>query len=298
HLYAPEAGLSTNRIFVFDSYEKEALENAGIRHVFYLPVGCGASWYDCLSLTKEAYERYSCDAAFIGKTYAEDEYHLYDGWKNLSEFESGYLDGLVSAQKSIYGYDLLTESLINEIFDAMKRVFPYQKREGNALSEKRILSDYLLARRVTANERCEVLTSLAKDFSLRVYTSEKTVKIPGAEMMGWIDYYNDAPLAIRSAKVNLNITLKSIRRGIPLRVMDILGCGGFLVSNYQEDMLEYFTPGEDFVLYESTGEIPDIVSYYLGHESEREKIAQAGYRKAKNQLSWELQTDKILCLIE
>ena len=47
----------------------------------------------------------------------------------------------------------------------------------------------------------------------------------------------------------LNLTLRSITSGIPLRALDILGCGGFLLSNYQPELCEYFTPDVDFVYF-------------------------------------------------
>ena len=35
-----------------------------------------------------------------------------------------------------------------------------------------------------------------------------------------------------NSKVNLNITLRNIKTGIPLRALDIMGAGGFLLTNY------------------------------------------------------------------
>ena len=37
--------------------------------------------------------------------------------------------------------------------------------------------------------------------------------------------------------------------------MDIMGAGGFLLTNYQADFLEYFTPDKDFVYYESIDDL-------------------------------------------
>ena len=70
----------------------------------------------------------------------------------------------------------------------------------------------------------------------------------------------------------MNITLKSIQTGIPLRCMDIMGSGSFLLTNFQSDLLDYFIPGEDFVYYENEDDLISKVSYYLTHESERQQI--------------------------
>lgn len=89
------------------------------------------------------------------------------------------------------------------------------------------------------------------------------------------------PIVFQNSKINLNMTLRSIHTGIPLRAMDIMGCGGFLLTNYQEDFLEYFEPNVDYVYYSGQRELLDLADYYLAHEEERIEIARNGYQKVK-----------------
>ena len=56
------------------------------------------------------------------------------------------------------------------------------------------------------------------------------------------------PLIFRESKINLNITLRSITSGMPLRALDIMGAGGFLLSNYQQELAENYIDGEELVL--------------------------------------------------
>lgn len=71
----------------------------------------------------------------------------------------------------------------------------------------------------------------------------------------------------------------SIQTGFPLRTWDILGCGGFLLSNFQQELCEYFVPGEDFVYYESADDAVEKVAYFLSHENERIEIAHNAVEK-------------------
>ena len=87
------------------------------------------------------------------------------------------------------------------------------------------------------------------------------------------------PLVFKQSRINLNISLRSIKSGIPLRAFDIMGSGGFLLSNYQEDFLENFTPGVDFEYYESEEDLLRKIDYYLTHEEERIAIAKNGHDK-------------------
>lgn len=60
-----------------------------------------------------------------------------------------------------------------------------------------------------------------------------------------------------------------------------MAAGGFVISNYQEEILEYFVPGEDIVIYDSIPDLLNKIEYYLSHDDERKAIAQNGYNKVK-----------------
>ena len=115
--------------------------------------------------------------------------------------------------------------------------------------------------------------------------------------MGPVDYYDTMPYVFKCSKINLNITLKSIINGIPLRAFDIMGCGGFLLTNYQDDFVKYFTPGEDLVIYENQSDFLYKIKYYLAHEDERMQIAENGYTKVKNLHSFKIRLNKIMDIV-
>ena len=56
-------------------------------------------------------------------------------------------------------------------------------------------------------------------------------------------------------------------------------------------------PDEDYVFYDGKEDLLNLVAYYLEHEDERKKIAENGYRKVKELLSYGGQVDKILGMI-
>jgi spore maturation protein CgeB len=115
--------------------------------------------------------------------------------------------------------------------------------------------------------------------------------------MGTADYYTLMPLIFQNSAVNLNITLKSIYSGIPLRCMDIMGCGGFLLTNYQADFFDYFLPEEDFIFYESEEDCLQKTRHYLSHESQRRQIAQNALGKMKEQHTFVHRVREILSIL-
>ena len=102
------------------------------------------------------------------------------------------------------------------------------------------------------------------------------------------------PKIFKCSKINLNMTLRSIKSGIPQRAFDIMGCGGFLLSNYQPELAEYFIPGEDLVLYDSVDDLIQKIDYYLSHEEERLQIAKNGYEKVKRYHTYDTRLTEIL----
>lgn len=73
---------------------------------------------------------------------------------------------------------------------------------------------------------------------------------------------------------------------IPLRVYDILGAGGFCLTNYQEDIVQLFKAGEELVVFTNKDDMFNKVEYYLSHEKERLEIALNG-REAVKKFSYE-----------
>lgn len=75
--------------------------------------------------------------------------------------------------------------------------------------------------------------------------------------------------------------MRSIETGIPQRVFDIMGVGGFVLSNYQEELEELFVPDREIVLFRDVPELLKKAEYYLNHEEERIRIAINGYKKVR-----------------
>lgn len=88
---------------------------------------------------------------------------------------------------------------------------------------------------------------LSNHFKVDLYSTDKENSLPNINFRGYADYYAQMPQIFYGSKINLNISLKTIRTGISLRVIDILGCNGFVITNYQEEIAEYFKVGEECV---------------------------------------------------
>jgi spore maturation protein CgeB len=111
---------------------------------------------------------------------------------------------------------------------------------------------------------------------------------------GFAKSMTEMPKIFRLSRINLNFTSKPIRTGIPQRIWDILGAGGFVLTNYQSEIPEYFEIGRDLETFSGEEELLEKIDYYLAHEEERRAIAQNGYQKAKERYSLREKVEKML----
>ncbi len=268
-----------NRIFLFDKEQYLEFRNAGITTVHYLPLAANT---DRLSRMRDqkAFEatpwKNRTDLAFVGSLYTE-KHQFYQRLSKITPYTRGYLEGIMAAQKQIHGYNFIQELLSQDIIDDLMQALPMQPDPSGVESLEYLYAQYVINRQITATERTELLTLIGHRYPYDLYTPDKEVSLPGAVNHGPVDYYDYAPYVFRNARINLNFTLRSIKSGIPLRAFDILGAGGFLLTNFQADFSDCYTAGEDFVFYENQEDLLDKISYYLEHEEERAAIARHGF---------------------
>lgn len=261
-----------NHIHVFDSALCREFQAAGIRTVHYLPMAANTERLDALRA-----DSFSYDISFVGSLYTES-HNFFDRMETLSAYAKGYLEGLMNAQMHIQGYNFIQESL-SPIMGELYQALPMDPNPDGVETREYLYAQYVINRKITGLERLRLLTAITKGHALDLFTLDPSFTLPNLQNHGTADYYSEMPLVFKKSRINLNISLRSIKSGIPLRAFDIMGSGGFLLSNYQEDFLENFTPGEDFVYYESEQDLLQKIDYYLAHEEERQAIAGSGHDK-------------------
>lgn len=294
-LYSRTAKNECNSIFVFDRVLYEELKARGLRTVHYMPLGVNTDRLEKIEITQTDRERYTAEVAFVGSLY-DNKNNLYDRMvaKGLPEKTRGYLEGIMNAQLQVQGSFFLEDLLTDEVLADMKRTMEYLPPRGVEVTDRYVYANYFLGHKVTAMERRRLLTMLSKHFPVTIYTTCDTTAIPDISNQGPVDYMTQMPKVFRLSRINLNMTLRTIQSGIPLRGMDIMGAGGFLLSSCQADFFPDFIPGEHFDYYTDEKELLEKTEYYLSHEKERQQIAENAAQKIKEDYRMELLLKKML----
>lgn len=284
-LYDRSIANNVNYIGCFDSFSVDELNRRGVSTVHYVPLAVDTERISRLLNSKRA-EKYG-DISFVGSLY-NDKNRFYERlYENGRDVELiGYLDAVIAAQRKLYGVNIIDECLSEDVLNKIDSVMPYKVADGSYIELRRVYSDYYLAPRATFLDRQELITRLAEEYQVDYYTYTD-YKLGQAVNKGRVDYYEEMPRVFAGSKINLNITLRSIRTGIPLRGMDIMGAGGFLLTNYQEDIFRHFEAGKHFDYYTSVDEAIDKAGYYLEHEDERKQIAANAFEEIKENHTYE-----------
>lgn len=283
-----------NRMFLFDYQQYQELSPYNPDNTFYLPLATNTKhWDKLIQSSMQHSEQYKSDISFVGSLYTEK--CPYDKITNPSPYLSGYLEGIMAAQKKVYGYfflnELLPDSIIKEFIQSMPNYYipPERARRDDA----KVIALQYLGMKVSSMERIDIMQLLGSHYTVDLYTASDTNGLP-VQNHGCAKTLTEMPLIFHNSKINLNITCKSIRSGISQRIWDILGCGGFCLTNYQTEIPEYFIIGKDLDTYGSLEELLDKTAYYLSHDEIRSKIAQNGYEKVKTYHNYTNRMQKML----
>lgn len=293
-LYASSITNSWNRTFIFDYTLYTEIHSLNPAHIFYLPLAANVSSKEkAIAKAAKRASDYSAKVSFVGSLYTEK--CPFDSIGPLSEYSKGYLEAIMCAQENIYGYyfieELLSDSLINEIKTACPDF--YTAPDTSKLSDKRLIAQYYLGSKITAMERIRTMELLSRHFPTVIYTGSDTSFLPNLQNRGTAKTLTEMPVIFHNCKINLNTTSKAIRSGIPLRLWDIMASGGFVLSNFQTELSEYFEFGTHLDIYGSMDELLEKCDYYLTHENQRKEIALNGLEEIQRKHTYDIRLETL-----
>lgn len=299
-LYSKTIKNRCNRVFIFDSELYREISVYNPYNIFYLPLAADCDFYQnaIRNASLSDVEKYTHNITFVGSLYTEK--CPYDKVKNLSPKISGYLHGIMKAQEKIYGYYFVEELLSDELVDEFVKNYDgyYLAGEEDLLTKKRTLAQFYIGNKITAMERVDTFKYLSEKFEVGIYTASDTKEIPKLKNHGTIMTHTKMPIVFNKSTINLNPTSKPIRSGIPLRIFDLLACEGFVLCNYQSDLLNEFLPGEELDIYSSIEELEEKIRYYLSHTDVCREIAHNGYEKVSKRHTYPLRLEQMFRLGE
>ncbi len=301
-IYSPFGRMESSWFSVFDKLDEERFRKAGIPHTLYQPLAVHKT--DVLAWNREAAAKlkgkYINDICFVGSLYEDNLFDqrvrnmpqvIFDYFNSIFEEAAFHWDGV----NRTYGK---TSPDILRVMEMTSPDFHIDNRFD--IDDVQIFERLYLIRKIANIERIGILSTLAEEYSVVLHTGSEVKP----ELLGNVEVRlpvrpgKDATVVYAGSKINLNISLKGIEGGTPQRIMDIIGAGGFMLSNYCEETAELFEEGREIAMFRTPEELFEKVEYYLTHDEERQRIARAGCDKVLNCYTYEKKLKRLLEWVE
>lgn len=296
--FSPAIRNSQTWLFVSDSSLTKELRELGAPHASFLPLAAGLPRIN--RMLKQDYDRshFACDVSLFGNILSRDELgpHPLSADNALRDSTKGYLEGCIACQYQARLFPPMSENLPPYVWEDLYRNFPVTL--GNSLEHPTHYYDYNYFNPViTYIDRQLHFESLAHQtrfqtvylYSRSEFNSEKIVQRP------FEDYKNKLPQIAQNSTINLVITHRNYRTGIPASAWEIMASKGFLLSNSQTDY-ETLLPAKP-ILYQTDRELFSKAAYYFHHEAERKEIIEELYKEVATHHTYEERMKEMLSIL-
>ncbi len=281
----------TNRIWLFDRAEVETYRKKGHSNVLYSPLAVNTTRVKKViadAAGSGLLNKYKADVSFVGSLYNASLEGLI---APLDDYLKGYIEGIMNTQIEFYGTDLLSMTITDEILDRINKQYADNGSNGS-LNRKGLA--FAIQKQITYAERVTLIDTLGSICDMRFYSTKEYPFESKVRFMGPVKYHEQMPLVFAASRLNLCPTLRSIISGIPLRSLDILACGGVLLSNWQPELAEYFTDGKDLIMYTSLEDAVEKAAWYLENEDARAQIAGHAQPVLESEFNYTVKLSEIL----
>jgi hypothetical protein len=99
--------------------------------------------------------------------------------------------------------------------------------------------------------------------------------------------YSESRIALGFAKVGQTFAGPDPIRQVRLRDFEAPMSGAFYLMEYVAEIEEFFAVGREIACFDGEEDLLDKARYFLAHEAERERIREAGHRRALAEHTWE-----------
>lgn len=280
-------------LFHFDSREVERFQSCGYTNATYLPLAAGVTWADTIHTSCVDRKKFGSTVSFVGGLYGDNPFDSCAG--RLPQPVQEHIWNQLENSAFLWdGKERLQEGVSEELLHICQTVTPELCNPGFTMGDDYYFRQWTLARKLSNIERILLFEQVAGQYDFRLYTREKEVVPESIHRYPPVNAMTEQLKVFQSSGVNLNVTLRSIESGVPLRVFDILSVGGFVLTDYRKDAEELFREDEEIVMFRTPEEMIDKLAFYTTHETERKRIAKNGHRRARAEYSYERMLEEIL----
>ncbi|MEW6660618.1 MAG: glycosyltransferase [Thermodesulfobacteriota bacterium] len=189
---------------------------------------------------------------------------------------------------------------------------PYRRLD--LLLEEEGLAEHPLIRQMQLSERTDLEAGLiwaaTRDYRLRCVRQLAPFKPTIYGDPGWqklvpapfrlhpeVNYFHDLPAIYGATAINFNATSLQMKAAVNQRVFDVPAAGGFLLTDFKEQLAEVLEPGKESVCYHAPEEIPGLVRFYLDHPEARRRIIERARARVLQEHTYRHRIQEMLAVL-
>ncbi|MEZ6015198.1 MAG: glycosyltransferase [Planctomycetota bacterium] len=269
------------RLFTYREKHVELYRSAGFPNVAHLPPGSDTLKRHPVELSDEQRAWFGSDVCFVGSSMAGHarkyrrlflQLHASFDSMGVESFEQteARLDEVLSLERQDYSQSRIIE-LVEERFAEFLAAARKSRTRDDPVK--------WVAEIAASEKRMHYVNTLGR-FGIRVWGDREWERIDtlggGARYLGTAGHAAELTLVYNGAKIHVDINRSYQTDVIPIRVFDVLACGGFLIAEHSAELAELFKIGAELEAYHTLDELEQKVEYYLAHPDEARAIAARG----------------------
>lgn len=257
-----ESGVQANSctaVFTFERQHLQPLRDCGFSHVFYLPT---ATVLDPQrDYTHSEFQGLGHATVFIGSTFNKSKK------ARLKPRFPHWVDELAQQVDFTRLHDRLfamIETRQRHLFSRQKDFFHY--------------ASYVMCHATGAYRRHWLEHVRAENFHVFGDRDWESANIKG-KIHNPVHNQTVAPHIYCMSLINLCLSSQQLGRAVSLRAFDIPAAGGFMLTDWKEDLAELFDADKEIVSFGSVEEMNDKIGYYQRHPEKRLPIVARARRR-------------------
>jgi spore maturation protein CgeB len=272
-------------LFMWDRSYINDMKSMGFESVEYLPLATDEKIFRPLKSKKHKKKLggYLCDVSFVGNSMVEP----------VEEWMGKVNENVRPVVERVSTEFVRTGNIMEILRDDERKAI-------NGLSAKEKMDfEAAVIWKATLHYRLGCIKEL-KNQRLRIYGDERWSSLLDStvDFRRPLNYYKDLPLLYNACKINFNATSLQMKEAVNQRVFDVPSCGAFLLTDYQESLMDLFDPGSEVVTYKNKEEIPELVKYYLENQSDRDRIVERARSRVLNEHTYKHRLEKMIDIMK
>ncbi len=268
------------RVFTYRRAQVPVYQAAGFPHAEYLPLAANPGRRQPVELSADEQPRYRAPLSFVGASmvaqaqqFREEFITEYCLWKGGSPDQArGAVEAILDKLVQDHREDLTT-SRVEEMMDEGMAPFVATMRANPEKPDPIALVSEIVA----ADKRLVYVANLGQ-LGIRVWGDKhwQGTQAHGAKYMGNAGHKREITRIYCGSTVNVDIGRIYQTDMVTMRVFDVMACGGFVLTERNEALLELFTPGVEMDCYTTLQELLEKADHYIRNPGEAAAMAARG----------------------